>query len=106
MEGFNYIRSKSNIEGININTLESLLKNLTCNQYTVKKIINGSIVAFDSNKGRICMINCVNKYYDLPKENDCVEIQKRLCGSYEDWSCDKCHLKAIELWKEQLIDKI
>ena len=105
MEGFEYIMSKSNIEGININTLEKLLQNATCNQYSIKKIINSSIIAFDSNKGKICMINCVKNYYNLPDSTECVSTQKCLFGEFKDCSCDKCHLKAIELWKQQKIEK-
>ena len=54
MEGFEYIKNKNTIEGINLNSLEKLLTNKSYNQYAVKKIINNSIIAYDSNKGKLC----------------------------------------------------
>ena len=105
MEGFEYIKNKNTIEGINLNSLEKLVTNKSYNQYTVKKIINNSIIAYDSNKGKICMVNCVKNYYELREDMDCNEIKRELFDSYSDCNCDKCHLKAIELWKKQKLTK-
>lgn len=105
MEGFKFVRSKSNIEGININALEQLLKgnnsNGIYNQYSIKKILNRSIIVFDSNKGKICLVNCVNQYYkNLPKGQNCVDVQDSLFGEFKDCTCDCCHREAIKLWKQ------
>lgn len=105
MEGFEYIRSKSNIEGININALENLLEKNEYNQYSIKKILNGSIVIFDTNKGKICMVNCVKNYYDILKDYDCADIQRELFNEYKDYTCEKCHKQAINLWKQQKLVK-
>ena len=51
------------------------------------------------------MVNCVKNYYDLREDMDCNEIKREIFDSYNDCNCDKCHLKAIELWKKQKLTK-
>ena len=39
------------------------------------------------------------------RSNNTTVIKREIFDSYSDCNCDKCHLKAIELWKKQKLTK-
>lgn len=124
IEGFNYINKANSIGNINLDVLQELLKrsiNEEYNNLVIKKILNdsssdiedrGIFIYNTQNGGERHLIGCVNKYY-YTEGNTCYNITDELNSISEkanlvynlNCNCRECHLKAIMLYKHNLLKK-
>lgn len=109
IEVFEYLKNKSNIEGINKDDLYNLLKSPGVKkQYknlAIRVHKDNFIIILDRTQRAPKLLNCVKEYYNKIENTDCYRI-KREIGVYNDIQsvnqnngispCVDCHLKCIE----------
>lgn len=115
-EAIDYIISKNTIEDIPVNTFKKLL-DLNLNEsyegYCLKNFLKNTGILFrkeriidGEKKGKIYMIECVKKYYDLPDDCNRITNMLGLGDSCLVSNCTECHKKCLDLVNKREINKI
>lgn len=116
IEVFEYLKKKSNIEGMDRNDLYNLLKQPGVKKQYKNLVIRSHkdnfIIISDKTQQGNKLLNCVKEYYNKIENTDCYRIRREL-DVYNDIQstnqnngispCVDCHIKCIEKRKNNEI---